>query len=399
MKINKRGETTMNVKELAHSVRDYVIEYRHELHMHPELSMQEFETTDRICRELDKMGVSYRRMNPTGVLAEIKGGKGEGKTVLLRGDIDALPVQEETGLEFSSIYPGKMHACGHDTHNAMLMGAIKCFNEIKDEFAGTVKFIFQPSEETGEGAQAMIKDGCLEGVDYMFGTHISSDLDVGKVSACPGPMHASAFWFKIKITGVSSHGADPYNGRDAAVAGSAVVMALQDMVAREYSPMDPMVVTVGDIHAPGRFNIIPGEYRMEGTIRTFSREINATLEDTLNRIAKGVASAYRCTADVELIEVAEVNINDEEAYRIGRAAAAKVVGEENVVLAKPTMGGEDFAYYTPHVKANFFSLGAKLPDKDGKVWSHHNGHVLFDESSFEYGVALYVQVALDALEA
>jgi amidohydrolase len=389
----------MNVKELAHSVRDYVIEYRHELHMHPELSMQEFETTDRICRELDKMGVSYRRMNPTGVLAEIKGGKGEGKTVLLRGDIDALPVQEETGLEFSSIYPGKMHACGHDTHNAMLMGAIKCFNEIKDEFAGTVKFIFQPSEETGEGAQAMIKDGCLEGVDYMFGTHISSDLDVGKVSACPGPMHASAFWFKIKITGVSSHGADPYNGRDAAVAGSAVVMALQDMVAREYSPMDPMVVTVGDIHAPGRFNIIPGEYRMEGTIRTFSREINATLEDTLNRIAKGVASAYRCTADVELIEVAEVNINDEEAYRIGRAAAAKVVGEENVVLAKPTMGGEDFAYYTPHVKANFFSLGAKLLDKDGKVWSHHNGHVLFDESSFEYGVALYVQVALDALEA
>ena len=389
----------MNVKELAHSVRDYVIEYRHELHMHPELSMQEFETTDRICRELDKMGVSYRRMNPTGVLAEIKGGKGEGKTVLLRGDIDALPVQEETGLEFSSIYPGKMHACGHDTHNAMLMGAIKCFNEIKDEFAGTVKFIFQPSEETGEGAQAMIKDGCLEGVDYMFGTHISSDLDVGKVSACPGPMHASAFWFKIKITGVSSHGADPYNGRDAAVAGSAVVMALQDMVAREYSPMDPMVVTVGDIHAPGRFNIIPGEYRMEGTIRTFSREINATLEDTLNRIAKGVASAYRCTADVELIEVAEVNINDEEAYRIGRAAAVKVVGEENVVLAKPTMGGEDFAYYTPHVKANFFSLGAKLLDKDGKVWSHHNGHVLFDESSFEYGVALYVQVALDALEA
>ena len=389
----------MNVKELAHSVRDYVIEYRHELHMHPELSMQEFETTDRICRELDKMGVSYRRMNPTGVLAEIKGGKGEGKTVLLRGDIDALPVQEETGLEFSSVIPGKMHACGHDTHTAMLMGAVKCINEIKDEFAGTVKFIFQPSEETGEGAQAMIADGCLEGVDWMFGTHISSDLDVGKVAACPGPMHAAAYWFKIKITGVASHGADPYNGRDAAVAGSAVVMALQDMVAREYSPMDPLVVTVGDIHAPGRFNIIPAEYRMEGTIRSFSREINATLEDTLNRIAKGVASAYRCSADVELIEVAEVNMNDEEAYRIGKAAAAKIVGEKNVVLAKPTMGGEDFAYYTPHVKANFFSLGARLPDKDGKVWSHHNGHVLFDESSFEYGVALYVQVALDALEA
>ncbi len=389
----------MTTLELARSIQDYVVEYRHEVHMHPELSMQEFETTDRICRELDKMGVSYRRMKPTGVLAEIKGGKGEGKTVLLRGDIDALPVQEETGLEFSSIYPGKMHACGHDTHNAMLMGAVKCINEIKDEFAGTVKFIFQPSEETGEGAQAMIADGCLEGVDWMFGTHISADLDVGKVSTAPGPVHASAFWFKIKITGVSSHGADPYNGRDAAVAGSAVVMALQDMVAREYSPMDPMVVTVGDIHAPGRFNIIPGEYRMEGTIRTFSREINATLEDTLNRIAKGVAGAYRCSAEVELIEVCEVNINDEDAYRIGKASADKIFGAENVKLAEKTMGGEDFAYYTPHVKCCFFGLGAKLPDKDGKIWSHHNGHVLFDEASFPYGVALYVQVALDALEA
>ena len=388
----------INAKELAHSVQDYVVEYRRDIHRHPELSMQEYRTTDRICEELDKMGVSYRRMKPTGVLAEIKGGKGEGKTILLRGDIDALPVQEETGLEFASEEAGKMHACGHDTHNAMLMGAVKCFQQVKDEFAGTVKFIFQPSEETGEGAKAMIADGCLEGVDYVYGTHIASSVPLGHIEACSGPMHASAFWFKIKITGLSSHGADPYHGRDAAVAGSAVVMALQDMVAREYNPMDPMVVTVGDIHAPGRFNIIPGEYRMEGTIRTFSREINATLEDTLNRIAKGVAGAYRCEAEVELIEVAEVNINDSEAYEIGRKAAEKIV-PGCVDVAKPQMGGEDFAYYSAYAKTNFFTLGAKMPDKDGKVYSMHNGHVLFDERAFEIGVALYIQVALDALEA
>ena len=388
----------MDARQAAHAVNDYVIAYRRDIHRHPELSMKEFRTTDRICEELDKMGVSYRRMEPTGVLAEVKGGKGPGKTVLLRGDIDALPVQEETGLDFASETPGCMHACGHDTHNAMLMGAVKCFRDHKDEFAGTVKFIFQPSEETGEGARAMIAGGCLEGVDYMFGTHISSQVELGHIEACPGPMHASAFWFKIKITGMSSHGADPYHGRDAAVAGSAVVMALQDMVAREYSPMDPMVVTVGDIHAPGRFNIIPGEYRMEGTIRTFSREINATLEDTLNRIAKGVAGAYRCEAEVELIEVAEVNINNEEAYEIGRKAAEKIV-PGCVDLAHPQMGGEDFAYYTPYVKANFFTLGARLPDAEGKVYPMQHGKVLFDERAFEIGVALYIQSALDALEA
>ncbi|MBQ1446633.1 MAG: amidohydrolase [Solobacterium sp.] len=388
----------MNVLELAKSVQPFVVEYRRDIHRHPELSFQEFRTTDRICEELDKMGVSYRRMEPTGVLAEIKGGKGPGKTVLLRGDIDALPVKEETGLEFASENDGCMHACGHDTHNAMLMGAVKAINSVKDEFAGTVKFIFQPAEETGQGAKAMIKGGCLDGVDWMFGTHIASMTDLGKVETAPGPTYASAFWFKIKITGVSSHGADPYHGRDAAVAGSAVVMALQDMVAREYQPTDPMVVTVGDIHAPGRFNIIPGEYRMEGTIRTFSREINATLEETLNRIAKGVASAYRCTADVELIEVAEVCENDPDAFEIGKAAIEKVV-PGGFVMAKPTMGGEDFAYYTPHVKACFFGLGAKLPDAEGKVHPMHSGHVLFDERAFETGVALYIQVAMDALEA
>jgi amidohydrolase len=387
-----------NANELAHSVNDYVIQYRRTVHQHPELSMKEFKTTDRICEELDKMGVSYRRMEPTGVLAEIKGGKGPGKTVLLRGDIDGLPIQEDTGLPFASENAGCMHACGHDTHNAMLMGAVKCINEIKDSFAGTVKFIFQPAEETGEGAKAMIRQGVLDGVDYMFGTHISSALKSGQIATIDGAMHASAFWFKIKVTGHQAHGADPVHGIDAAVAGSAVVMALQDMVAREYDPFAPMVVTVGDIQCPGRFNIIPGEYRMEGTIRTFSREINKTLEATLNRIAGSVAKAYRCTAEVEIHEVAEVNINDHDAFTIGWAAAQKVA-PGHVETAIPTMGGEDFAYFTPYVKTCFFTLGAELPDKEGNVYSHHTPKVLFDEKALETGVALYVQCALDGLDA
>jgi amidohydrolase len=382
-------------RQLAKSVQDFVCEYRQDIHRHPELSMKEFRTTDRICEELDKMGVSYRRMKPTGVLAEIKGGKGEGKCVMLRGDIDALPVTEETGLPFSSEYDHVMHSCGHDTHNAMLMGAIKAINSIKDEFAGTVKFIFQPAEETGEGAQAMIADGCLEGVDYAYGIHINSVNPVGTIRTCPGPMQASAFWFKIRIKGVSSHGADPVHGKDPITAAAAVISGLQDLVAREYDPFEPVVVTVGDLHADGRFNIIPAEARMEGTIRTFSREINSHLKDDLDRIVKGIAGAYRCDAEVELIDVCEVNENDPEAFEIGRKAIDEIGA--NFLMATKTMGGEDFAYYTPHVKACFFSLGANMPDKDGKTWPMHNGHVLFDEAAFEYGVALYIQAAMDTL--
>jgi amidohydrolase len=396
----ENGEQKMatNIKDLALSIQDFVVNYRRDMHRHPELSGEEIRTTERICEELEKMNVPYKKMDPTGVLAWVKGKKGDGKTVLLRGDIDALPVKEETGLEFSSVNEGKMHACGHDTHNAMLMGAVKVATMIQNEFAGTIKFIFQPMEEIGKGAKAMMANGCLEGVDYMYGIHISPKDKSGMLLSRPGPMWASAFRFKIKINGLSSHGADPKNGIDAVVAGSAVVMALQDMVAREYDPLEPMVVTVGTVNAPGRFNIIAGEYTMEGTIRTFSRKINKTLEETLNRIAKNVAAAYRCTAEVYLEEVAEVCENDEEAYEIAKRAAEKVA-PGNVGTESLKMTGEDFAYYTPHVKSAFFILGAQMPDKDGKAWSLHSSHALFDEEAFPTGVAMYVQTALEALNS
>jgi amidohydrolase len=384
----------MDAKELARSVNDYVVQYRRIVHQNPELSMEEFKTTDRICGELDKMGISYKRMKPTGVLAEIRGGKGEGKTVLLRGDIDGLPVKEDTGLPFASTN-GCMHACGHDMHNAMLLGAVKAIHSIRDQFAGTVKFIFQPAEEAGTGAKAMIEQGVLEGVDYMYGEHMDSTLEPGAIASVEGPFEASAFWFTIDITGHQAHGADPGHGVDAAVAGSAVVMGLQDMVAREYDPFEPMVVTVGDIKSPGRFNIIPGTYHMEGTIRTFSRDINNTLGDTLNRIANGIAGAYRCKASVSIHMVADVNQNDHDAFQIGRAAAEKV---GKFVTAKKEMGGEDFSFYTPYVKSGFFKIGGRMPDKDGNIYSHHTPKVMFDEKALMTGVAFFIQVAMDTLE-
>ena len=267
---------------------------------------------------------------------------------------------------------------------------------MRDEFAGTVRFLFQPGEETCEGAPAMIKQGALDGADYAFGIHISSTLPCGHIAAMPGASHAATDRYWITINGKTAHGADPKNGVDAAVAGAATVMALQTLVSREYDPADPLVVTVGQIHSGSRFNIIPGKCEIEGTVRTYSREIHDEIQDTLTRVAKNTAAAFRCTADVKYDKIAEVNYNDEEAYAIG-VKAAEEVAPGKVEMGTPTMGGEDFSFYTSHTKCAFFSLGARWPE-ESKVFSQHHESVLFDESALETGVALYAQLAIDSLE-
>ncbi len=387
----------MRTNELAHEISRETIEYRRDIHQHPEASMHEFRTTDRICEELDKLGVNYKRMEPTGVVAEVKGTKADSdKLIVLRGDIDALSIAEKTDLPFKSVNEGFMHACGHDTHNAMLLGAVKVILKMRDEFAGTVRFLFQPGEETCEGAPAMIKQGALDGADYAFGIHISSTLPCGHIAAMPGASHAATDRYWITINGKTAHGADPKNGIDAAVAGAATVMALQTLVSREYDPADPLVVTVGQIHSGSRFNIIPGKCEIEGTVRTYSREIHDEIQDTLTRVAKNTAAAFRCTADVKYDKIAEVNYNNEEAYALGVKSAEKVAPGK-VEMGTPTMGGEDFSFYTSHTKCAFFSLGARWPD-ESKVFSQHHESVLFDESALETGVALYAQLAIDSLE-
>ena len=388
----------MRTNELAHAISEETIEYRRDIHQHPEPSMEEFRTTDRICEELDKLGVSYKRMKPTGVVAEIKGTKGESnKIVMIRGDIDALSIAEKTDLPFKSVNEGFMHACGHDTHNAMLLGAVKVIKQMRDEFAGTVRFVFQPAEEIGRGAMAMFEQGCMDGVGYAFGIHISSTLPCGYVAGMIGSSHAAADWFKINIKGKTAHGADPKNGIDAAVAGSAVVMALQTMVSREFDPADPVVVTVGSIHSGSRFNIIPGECKIEGTCRMYSPEIHDNIENVMRRIVENTAAAYRCTAELEYNKLVEANVNNEDAFNIGKGAIEKVA-PGRFIQGEPTMGAEDFGWYTTKgAKCAFFSLGARWPD-ESKIYSMHHESVLFDESALETGVALYAQVAIDALD-
>ena len=386
----------MKTKELAKKYARQTIEFRRELHRNPEPSMKEFNTTNRVCEELDKLGVWYKRFEPTGVMAEIKGTKAESdKRVAIRGDMDALEIAEKTDLDFASDN-GLMHACGHDTHTSMLLGAVKVLNEMKDEFRGTVRFVFQPGEEAGEGALCLMEQGVMDDVDFAFGIHSSSMTPMGTMAVTAGPSHAAADRFWIKVKGKTAHGADPASGIDAAVAGSAIVMNLQTLVSREFDPSEPLVITVGQIHSGSRFNILPGYCEIEGTNRTYSREIHDKLPEVMTRIAQNTAAAFRCEAEVTVNQVAEVLVNDDEAYEIAKAACEKI-NPGKVIQSKPTMGFEDFAFYTRKTKAAFIALGAMVEDSD-KVYPMHNEKVQFNEDALEIGVATYAQVAIDALE-
>ena len=382
-----------NIREMAHNLQAETIAFRRDLHKNPEPSMEEFRTTDKVAAALDAMGVSYRRLDPTGVIAEVKGTKSNSdKIVALRADMDALSIQEKTDYEFKSINDGIMHACGHDTHTSMLLSAVKIANSIKDQFSGTIRFIFQPGEEVAKGAKAVCAQGGMDGVDAIFGIHAAVQTPVGKLLACYGPSHAATDRYSVVIKGKACHGAAPQTGMDATVCGAAMVMNLQTMVSREFSPMDPLVVTVGSFHSGSRFNIVSGEAVLEGTIRSFSREVHEQIPVVLKRISEETAKTFRCTAEVDYDAITEVLINDKEMIDLGLEAAAKITDAEHIGLKAQAMGGEDFSEYTKYAPAAFFSLGV------GGQWPGHSDHYEADEDAFETGVAFYVQVALDALE-
>ena len=382
----------MNFKEEALKIQDEVVAFRRDIHMHPEASMQEFRTTDKICQKLDEFGISYRRIEPAGVIAEVNTGK-PGKTIAIRGDIDALSIRENSGVEFSSVNEGFMHACGHDTHAAMLMGAAKIISEHKDEFNGKVRFFFQPGEEVALGAKAVIAQGGMEGVDAAFGIHIGSMREVNSITLTPGTSHAATDEFKIFVEGKTSHGAAPHTGHDAVVAASAIVMALQTMVSRISSPVQPLVVTVGSLHSGSRFNIIAGSAEMTGTCRSYDVELHHQLPAMMTNIAENVAKAYGCTARVEYNMLTEVLVNDPSFMSLVKESALTVSGDGSKVKAGTAqMGGEDFAEYTVYAPGGFASLGA------GGEHPQHSEKVVFDESAFPTGVALYCQVAYDFLK-
>ena len=382
------------INALAQSVYPKMVEVRRALHQNPEPSMQEFETTRRLAAEMDRLGIPYRLTQPTGLIAQIEGAA-PGPRVALRADIDALSIGERTGLPFASQVPGMMHACGHDAHAAMLVGAAEILMACREAFAGSVRLIFQPAEETGQGARLMIEQGALEGVSMTFGLHLLACFKPGWLSAATGASAPAASRFSINIKGKTTHGARPEAGVDATVAASALVMNLQTIVSREMSPKQQVVVTVGQLHSGTRFNIVSGEAFLDGTVRCYDRDIHHAMPGIFERIVQGTAAAYRCEAELSYDKMVEVLINDEWGSQFVYEAAKKVVEEPSLATMGDThmSGSDDFSEYTMAGRGAFAALGA------GGSHPHHSEFFDIDESVMTVGAAYFAQVAMDYLNA
>lgn len=389
----------MDIKALAEKYEQYTIEQRRWFHQHPELSWEEYETTDAIEAQLKEMGLEVQRFEKTGCTAMIYGGKAKPgcKTVALRADIDALPVEEKTGLPFASVNEGKMHACGHDCHIAMLLGAAKILTEIKDELEGNVKLFFQAAEETCHGADYYLEQKVLDGVDAIYGQHIWDGLEAPYLNVEPGIRMASCDNFTITVEGVSCHGSNPSGGIDAIVAAAAIIMNLQTIVSRNNDPRNALAVSVGEIHGGQRFNIIANKVVMEGTTRTHSREMRAKTEPMIRKIVENTAEAFGAKATLLYEAYPGPVINDQEDLNeIAHAAAVKLYGEEGIKTLPNMMGSEDFAYFMDVVPGVFGFLGSH--DAEHCV-GNHNDHYDVDESVLKRGVAMHAQFALDYLAA
>lgn len=384
----------MDVKKMAQDVLPEVIHLRRELHRFPEASMQEFRTTERLMQEMEALGLSCHRFEPTGLMADLHG-SAPGPLVVLRADIDALSITEKTDVEFASEVEGMMHACGHDTHAAMLFGAARVLSQCRDAFCGTVRFLFQPAEEIGRGARLVLEQGALNQAQMIFGVHVVPMVPPGAVAWSEGVSNAAADTFYIKVIGKACHGAMPETGADATVAAAAVVMALQTAVSRFLSPLEPVVLTIGKLVSGTRFNIVSGEAQMEGTIRYFSQEIREQLPRLMERLAKETAAAYGCQAEIEFVPMVNFLQHAPEAVAIARKAALEITPAPQLVVQmnQKMMASEDFSEYTSYCPAAFVMLGV------GGEYPSHSDHFFVVEQALATGTAFYAQVALEALQA
>ena len=390
----------MDIRALAEKYEGYIIEQRRWFHAHPELSWEEFGTTDHIQEELEKMGLEVHRFEGRpGCTAMIYGGKAVpgAKTVALRADIDALPVEEKTGLPFASENPGVMHACGHDNHMAMLLGAAKILCEVKDELEGNVKLLFQAAEETCFGAEYYVQQGVLDGVDAIYGQHIWAGLEAPYLNVQPGVRMASCDNFTITVEGSSTHGSTPHLGTDAIVAAASIIMNIQTIVSRNNDPLNALVVSIGEIHGGQRFNILANKVVMEGTCRTHSREMRGKIEPLLRRICEDTAAAFGAKAELKYDAFPSPVINDhDDLNQIAHDAAVKLYGEEGIKEMPRVMGSEDFAYFMDVVPGIFGFLGSR--DSEHQA-SNHNDCYDVPEDVLKRGAAMHAQFAADYLSA
>ncbi|MBE6053706.1 MAG: amidohydrolase [Clostridium sartagoforme] len=393
----------MNFKNEAISIKNQLINIRRTLHQHPEIGMEEYETSKFIKNFLKNEGIEFREVAKTGVCGIIRGTKKDGgeniKTIALRGDIDGLPILDKKVCDYSSKVEGKMHACGHDAHTTILLGAAKILNKNKHLFSGNVKLLFEPAEETIGGARFMIEDGVLESprVDCVCGLHVEENLECGTIMLKDGVVNAASNPFTINIKGSGGHGAYPHTTVDPVVIASHIVLALQTIVSREINTSNPAVITVGSIHGGTAQNIIPEEVVISGVIRTMSKEDRVFAKERLREIVEGICKSSRATADIDIEESYPNLYNDDNMVALFKIGAEKVLGKENVLLQKhPKMGVESFAYFANERPAVFYFLGSGNKEKN-IIYPAHSSLFDIDEDCLPLGVAMQCQIAFEYL--
>lgn len=385
-----------NLIDKINENKDYVINLRRYFHENPELSWEEVNTSKRIRKELEEMNIPYEIVKDIGVIGHIKG-KGEGKRLGIRADIDALPVKEETGLSFASKNEGVMHACGHDAHISILLGAAKILNELKDEFKGEILIIFQPAEEyiQDSGAKYLSQVPEIKSLDRIIGLHIWGDIDSGSASLNEGPIMASADTFDIYIKGISGHGASPHKSIDPIVAGSMVVNALQTIVSRENDPLEPQVISVTAFNSGNSKNVIPETAHLEGTTRSFNNDLRSKYKSEMQRVLEGVAITTRAEIKLDYHDGTPATVNEKESTEMGIEVAKEVFKDGFIEDYPQLMGGEDFAKYLLNIPGCFLLLGGA--GKKGKI-AQHNEKFDIDEDALKLGVEYFVKYAIKYLK-
>lgn len=377
---------------------DWFIKVRRDLHKIPELDFDLPKTTKYISSTLDELNINYKtNIGKSGIVADIPG-KDSTITIALRGDIDALPILENNDFEFKSEHVGKMHACGHDVHNTVLLGVAKILSEIKDEIPCNIRLIFQPAEETTGGALPMIEEGVLENVNAIFGLHVDPFVNVGSIGIKYGPMFASSCGVKIKVIGKSTHGAFPSEGVDAIVTTAQIISSIQSIVSRNTDARDSVVITFGTIKGGTKENIVAGEVEVTGILRTLSTESREYNKQRIKEMSEFIAKGYGATAIVNFRNSYNALINHDEYVDIVKEVGNEVLGKENVITKKYSeMGAEDFSYYLERVPGAFFYLGVRN-ESIGACEPLHNDKFMIDENAIKIGVKIQIANIFKAYE-
>ena len=384
------GQSQASVE--AEALRTQLIDWRRDFHRHPELAFQEHRSAEIVANALSELGYDIETgVAGTGVVALLRGAQ-PGPVVMARFDMDALPVLEANETDYTSQNQGVMHACGHDAHMAIGLGVATLMAQHRGEFAGTLKLVFQPGEEGGNGAEVMVEEGVLQNPrpDVVLVSHVWNEMPVGRIGVTEGAIMAAAERWRCTVRGRGGHGAMPHLAIDPIVAASDIVTSLQTVVTRNVSPLETAVVSVGSFHAGDAFNVIPDHVDLSGTIRTYDAQVREVVLRRLRELIECIAVAHGASADLEIEHLTPAVVNDAEVTRVVRAAAEAVVGPENVLRGERTMGSEDAAYFTREVPGCYVFLGSANPER-GLDAPHHNHRFDFDEDVLPIGVALMVE--------